>query len=599
MFFQRLSFRFWRRLCLALWGLCSQGGLAATSVTSTPVLSQYSLYPGAMSGDGRYLVFSTTATDLISGDTNKKRDVFLQDNLSRTLTRVTLCNGKELPGDADQPVISRDGQVIAFVYTDSGSAASSASSSTTNTPIDPCTSGLLVTGDTNSKSDVFLLDRQTQKFTRASVSSAGVQANGASQNPRLSADGRFVAFSSDATNLVAGDTNGKTDIFVYDQVTQVTSRINLDQDGKPANDSAANPVISADGRYVAFSSAATNLVTGVTNHVENIYVADRLTGGIERVNVTPSGVEPDAACRYPDMSADGRILAFLSNTKKFLPQGSGSGVQQIYVKDRISGQVGLASLSSTQEEANADNSPPVLSADGLYLAFRSKATNLVTKDRNLMPDVFIRSLASQTTLRLSQTPAGIEGNNESGPPILSGDSQTVAFFTQATNLRELIPVGAVMPVVSLGTQRPQARIGLMADPLAKTLRLRLDLIRNGRSGGADWWLARMSPDGWFESYNLALGRFVEGFSPVIQTPLQGDLLGFEITLAYPQTAGWYTFWFGLDLDANGLLDNDSLYYSVQALSIVQGTRCTYGPGTHLECPGTADPNDPNRWEIFH
>ena len=299
------------------------------------------------------------------------------------------------------------------------------------------------------------------------------------------------------------------------------------------------------------------------------------------------------------MSADGRILAFLSNTKKFLPQGSGSGVQQIYVKDRISGQVGLASLSSTQEEANADNSPPVLSADGLYLAFRSKATNLVTKDRNLMPDVFIRSLASQTTLRLSQTPAGIEGNNESGPPILSGDSQTVAFFTQATNLRELIPVGAVMPVVSLGTQRPQARIGLMADPLAKTLRLRLDLIRNGRSGGADWWLARMSPDGWFESYNLALGRFVEGFSPVIQTPLQGDLLGFEITLAYPQTAGWYTFWFGLDLDANGLLDNDSLYYSVQALSIVQGTRCTYGPGTHLECPGTADPNDPNRWEIFH
>src|SRR5205814_1700648 len=136
----------------------------------------------------------------------------------------------------------------------------------------------LVPGDTNGQSDVFVHDRQTRLTERVSVDSAGNQADGESASPALSADGRYVAFSSSATNLVPGDTNGQSDVFVHDRQTRITERVSVDSAGNQADGESASPALSADGRYVAFSSSATNLVPGDTNGQSDVFVHDRRTG---------------------------------------------------------------------------------------------------------------------------------------------------------------------------------------------------------------------------------------------------------------------------------------------------------------------------------
>src|SRR5437867_3098602 len=155
--------------------------------------------------------------------------------------------------------------------------------------------------------------RQTGTTERVSVASDGTEGNAASAGATLSADGRFVAFHSAATNLVAGDTNGTNDVFVHDRQTGITERVSVASDGTQGNKASSDPALSADGRFVAFHSTASNLVAGDTNGATDVFVDDRQTGTTARVSAAAVGTEGNAASAGAALSADGRLVAFHSS----------------------------------------------------------------------------------------------------------------------------------------------------------------------------------------------------------------------------------------------------------------------------------------------
>jgi archaellum component FlaF (FlaF/FlaG flagellin family) len=221
--------------------------------------------PPSMSADGRYVAFHSDASNLVPGDTNRQKDVFVYDRQADTIERVSLAaDGTQGSFDSRDPSISADGRYVAFE-----SAASN-----------------LVPDDTNGQWDVFVYDRQTGTTQRVSLAAAGTQGNSSSNAPSISADGRYVAFESAASNLVPGDTNGQRDVFVYDRQTGTIERVSLASDGTQGNDRCYTPAISADGRYVAFTSGpiATNGtdVWIVDAYSDKVYkytgAASRLTG---------------------------------------------------------------------------------------------------------------------------------------------------------------------------------------------------------------------------------------------------------------------------------------------------------------------------------
>jgi TolB protein len=156
-------------------------------------------------------------------------------------------------------------------------------------------------------------ESEARNIERVSVDNSGVEGNDSSLNPSISSDGRYVAFQSYATNLVTGDNNSRYDVFVYDRDTGEIERVSVDNSGVEGNGNSLNPSISSDGRYVAFYSNATNLVAGDNNGSQDVFVYDRDTGEIERVSVDNSGVEGDGGSSYSSISSDGRYVAFYSD----------------------------------------------------------------------------------------------------------------------------------------------------------------------------------------------------------------------------------------------------------------------------------------------
>src|SRR5262245_14744353 len=179
--------------------------------------------------------------------------------------------------------------------------------------------------------------------TRVSVDSAGLEGNAESELAAVSADGRFVAFASLASNLVPGDTNDASDVFVHDRLTGRTERVSVDDRGRQGDGASGligtggHPAISADGRFVAFPSFATNLVRGDTNGpaIADVFVRDRLLGTTERVSVSSTGAQADADCDSPAISADGRFVAFTSRTTTFVPNDPFTS--DVFVRDRVAG----------------------------------------------------------------------------------------------------------------------------------------------------------------------------------------------------------------------------------------------------------------------
>src|SRR5437773_6921896 len=197
-------------------------------------------------------------------------------------------------------------------------------------------------------------DAQTTERVR--VASGGTEGNDASSGFALSADGRFVAFQSDATNLVAGDTNGATDVFVHDRQTGMTERVSVASDGTQANNVSSYPALSADGRFVAFQSDATNLVAGDTTGATDVFVHDRQTGTTERVSVASGGGTQGTGnsggfFAFPALSADGRLVAFQSDATN-LVAGDTNGATDLFGHDRQAGTTERVSVPSGGRQGN-------------------------------------------------------------------------------------------------------------------------------------------------------------------------------------------------------------------------------------------------------
>jgi hypothetical protein len=220
------------------------------------------------------------------------------------------------------------------------------------------------------------------------VSSAGVEGNDESYTPSISADGRYVAFHSDASNLVSGDTNNYEDVFVHDRQTGETTRVSVDSTGVQGNYGGEYPSISADGRYVVFRSYATNLVPGDTNGRCDIFDHDRQTGQTTRVSVDSAGVQGNYGSYYSSISADGRYVAFISDASNLVP-GDTNDWSDVFVHDRQTGETTRVSVSSAGVEGNYDCYSPSISADGRFVAFITSASNLVPGDTSGSQDVFV------------------------------------------------------------------------------------------------------------------------------------------------------------------------------------------------------------------
>ena len=382
-----------------------------------------------ISADGRFVTFQSYASNLVNGDTNHDcvtkdglsgvncPDVFVYDRDTTEMRRVSVSsNGAQGNSwSAGGGTISADGRYVAF----------------------PSAASNLVSGDTNKTYDVFVHDRETGQITSVSVSSVGMQGNRYSYQPFISASGRFVAYSSAASNLVPADTNELIDIFVHDREMGQTTRVSVSSDGGQANRHSYLPSISDDGRYVAFYSEATNLVSGDTNGAADVFVHDRETGQTRRVSVSSEGVQGNFDSKNPSISADGRFVAFTSDASN-LVSGDTNGTYDIFVHDRFSGETTRVSVASDGTEANGKNFGshyPYLTADGRYVTFGSFASNLVAGDTNGFVDIFVHDRETGETTRVSVSSTGVQGNSDSySPSSISDDGRYVAFYSDASNL---------------------------------------------------------------------------------------------------------------------------------------------------------------------
>ncbi len=366
-----------------------------------------------VSANGRYVAFESEADNLVANDTNGQVDAFVRDMLDGATSLVSVSSlGAQGDDLSDPQDISADGRYVAFI------------SRATN----------LVPNDTNGAQDIFVRDIQDGKTTRVSIATGGTEGNDTSNGVRISDDGRYVAFYSWATNLVAGDTNGQPDVFVHDRQTGTTERVSVATGGGQANDQSRGIAISGDGRYVAFRSWATNLVPGDTNGEPDIFVHDRQTGATERVSVATGGGQSNGESSQPALSADGRYVAFDSVADNLVP-GDSNDVTDVFVHDRQTGVTERVSVSTNDDEGNDASSEASISADGSQVAFDSWASNLVPGDANGALDVFVRDRSTHVTARISiNFNDGGDSNDGSYDADISANGRYVVFTSDATNI---------------------------------------------------------------------------------------------------------------------------------------------------------------------
>ncbi len=364
----------------------------------------------SISADGRYVAFTSYASVLVAGDDPFTPDVYVRDRQTGTTERVSSgAAGTQADGPSHSPSMSPDGRYVAFV------------SKATN---------LQPRLDVNGMFDVYVRDRQTGITHRVSLSSTPVAPNGDSHAPSISPDGRYVAFTSAATNLVAGDTNASRDVFVRDRQKAITERVSVAGISTQGNDASGRPAISADGRYVAFDSDASNLVAGDFNSQDDVFVRDRLTAFTERVSVSSTGTPSNHFSYEPSISADGRHVAFTSAASNLV--GDTNGCTDVLVHDRWSSSTTLVSVNSSEVQADSCSMSPSISSDGRHIAFASIASNLFAQHGGF--DIYVRDRAAGVTEPISAPSGGQPADDNSDAPSISPDGKHVAFSSGATNL---------------------------------------------------------------------------------------------------------------------------------------------------------------------
>ena len=297
----------------------------------------------------------------------------------------------------------------------------------------------LVVGDGNGVGDIFVRDRVKGTTVRVSRAVDGGDPNGASYTPRISAGGRFVVFTSDASNLVAGDSNDARDIFVHDRRKQTTELVSLTWTGAQTQGvGGANPVVSANGNVVVFESSASDLVQGLGAFPgSQIYLRDRLLGTTELISATASGEPADSWCRRPEMTPDGLNVVFESYAENLVPVPS-NHVVGIFLFDRLAGALERVSKSIDGEPSSHSCYWPSLSYDARFVAFNTGADSLAGPSLNWLRDVYVHDRLTGVNERVSVDDDGVEGEANSEEAVLSADGRYVAFVSSAD---DLIPGG--------------------------------------------------------------------------------------------------------------------------------------------------------------
>jgi Tol biopolymer transport system component len=323
----------------------------------------------AISANGLFVAFDSKASNLVASDQNGCDDVFVYDCLAGIVDRASVgAAGVEGNSGSSYPAISENSQFVAFV------------SSATN----------LVVGDTNGAYDIFVRDRLLSTTERVSVGAGGAQGSQACefQPPAISADGRYVAFASWAPNLVGSDGNGTVDVFVRDRQLGTTELVSVSAGGDQGNGPSGYPAISADGRFVAFQSDASNLVTSDSNSATDIFLRDRQTGATILVSVSSAGAAGNAASEKPSLDATGRYVAFASQAGN-LVDGDSNGAEDIFFHDCQSGSTSILSRDRDGIVGDRLSRNVRLQPDGSAAVFSSDAENLVAGDTNKHVDVFV------------------------------------------------------------------------------------------------------------------------------------------------------------------------------------------------------------------
>ncbi len=400
-----------------LWGLCWAAAAAAgpterADVNAAGREADASAFAVAISGNGQYVAFESAAGNLTPDDDNAFEDVFVFDRRTRALERVSVpYSGGEVDGDSVAPAISADGRYVAFV------------SNATN----------LVLGGTDGRWNVFVRDRQSKRTRVVTVSLTGADADGDSDFPSISDDGRFVAYTSTAENLVASDGNGFQDIFVTEVGSRTTMLVSVDSRRNQADGHSFFPVISRDGSFVAYSSDARNLVPNDTNSVRDVFVYDRARRTVVRASVSTAGAQGNGPSDFASLNGDGSVVAFASLADNLVLSDL-EGFQDIFVRDLETGFTTRQSVATGGATGDGDSTTPVLSADGRFVAFASLAENLVPRDTGGFLDIFVRDRVRQQTVRVSVARDGTPGNGDSYLPALTAEGREVAFLSEADNL---------------------------------------------------------------------------------------------------------------------------------------------------------------------
>lgn len=361
----------------------------------------------AVSADGRYVAFRGNGAGLVPNDTNGTSDVFVRDRVTGQTTLVSKdSNGVQGNGASGAPDISADGRYVLFQ-----SLASN-----------------LVPGDTNAAPDIFRHDRLTGTTIRVSVGDAGQQAVWAT-NGSISGDGRYVAFQSPDNALVTGDADPSDDIFLRDCASNTTVLVSH---GTGSVATRQNPRISSDGNFVVFDTPAYDLVPGDINAHGDVFVWSRTTGAITLVSQSTTGAAGNGDSSNAVLSADGRYVAFMSYATNFFVGDTLAA--DIFVHDRVLGTTTCVSTGLAGQLANNGSSAASISGDGRFVTFRSLASNLVSSDTNNQFDIFVRDLATATTSRASVTAAGAQAGSASDNGRISRDGRWVVFQSSASNI---------------------------------------------------------------------------------------------------------------------------------------------------------------------